>query len=182
MQNRRDQIYNELLVIKCQQGDQAAFDELVGKWQERFWGYAVKLTGSEAASWDIVQETWCGIIKGLRRLEDVRVFPCWAFRILNNKCKDYLRKQKLQLRVTNDLENQARNKSSAKPEQKSDLLQTAIEKLPPERRALITLRYREDFDTGQVAKILNIPEGTVKSRLHRTINQLRQLMERSENG
>ncbi len=62
-----------------------------------------------------------------------------------------------------------------------DLLQTAIEKLTPDRKALIMLRYAEDFNIAQIAKILNILPGTVKSRLHRTVNELRHLMEPDQN-
>ena len=53
MRKSRDQIYDELLVIKCQQGDKEAFSELVGRWQKRLWRYAYRLTGSESAAWDI---------------------------------------------------------------------------------------------------------------------------------
>lgn len=172
------QIYDELLVLKCQQGDKEAFDELVGRWQKRLWHYAFKVTGSESAAWDIVQETWHGIIKGIRKLGDAAVFPRWAFRILNNKCVDWLRKQKLQSRLNTELAEQAQNESNKKQDtnERTESLRVAIEKLPPDRRALFTLRYREGFDIGQIAEILCIPEGTVKSRLHRTLTKLRQTM------
>lgn len=64
MRNSRAQIYDELLVIKCQQGNKGAFDELVGRWQKRLWHYAFKVTGSEPAAWDIVQETWYEVLAG----------------------------------------------------------------------------------------------------------------------
>ena len=182
MQNRQEQLHNELLIIECQKGNSEAFTELVGKWQERLWRYACKVTGSEAAAWDIVQETWCSVIKGLRKLKDVSVFPCWVFRILNNKCADWARKQQLQSRLNENLEENLLRKTSQRANEKADLLQTAIEKLTSERRALIMLRYKEGFDIGQIAEILNIPEGTVKSRLHRTVNTLRQLLEENRDG
>jgi RNA polymerase sigma-70 factor (ECF subfamily) len=180
MQKRRSQIYDELLVIKSRQGDRAAFNELVGRWQERLWHYAYRVTGSESAAWDIVQETWYGIIKGLRRLDDVSVFPQWAFRITSNKCADWGRKQKRQERLNNELVKRGQNKSVEKQNdyEKTESLQIAIEKLSPERRALLALRYSEGFDVSQIAEILRIPEGTVKSRLHRTVNEFRQLLER----
>ena len=180
MRKTRSQIYDELLVIKSRQGDRAAFDELVGRWQKRLWYYAYRVTGSEPAAWDIVQETWYGIIKGLRKLDDVSVFPQWAFRIASNKCADWGRKQKRQKRLNNELVKRGQNESGEKQNgcEKTESLQIAIEKLSPERRALLALRYSESFDVSQIAEILRIPEGTVKSRLHRTVNELHQLLER----
>ena len=145
--------------------------------QKRLWHYAFKVTGSEPAAWDIVQETWYGIIKGVRKLEDVSVFPQWVFRIANNKCADWLRKQRLQNRLNNELTKQTQNESDQKQNggEKTESLRAAIDRLSPDRRALLTLRYHEGFDIGQIAEILKVPEGTVKSRLHRTVNELRQL-------
>jgi len=182
MLRKRDHIYNELLVIKCQQNDRAAFEELVDRWQGRLWGYAFKMTGCETAAWDAVQETWCSVIKGLRKLDDVGLFPCWVFRILNNKCADFQRKQKLKSRLHNDFESKIRENQTQNSNEKTDLLESAVEKLPPDRKVLITLRYREDFNISQIAEILDIPAGTVKSRLNRTISTLRQLMEQNKNG
>ena len=184
MAKSRDQIYNELLVIKSQQGDKDAFNELVGRWQKRLWNYAYRVTGSESAAWDIVQETWHGIIKGIKKLDDVAVFPRWSFRIVNNKCADWLRKQQYQHRLNNELIKNSKNESGDKQnrDDKPEVLTKAIAKLSPESRALLTLRYKEGFDIEQIAEIIGIPEGTVKSRLHRTLNQLREIVERLQNG
>ncbi len=182
MRNRAEQIYNELLVIKCKQGDSDAFDRLVAKWQRRLWNYAYKVTGSDSASWDIVQETWCGVIKGLRKLDDAGVFGCWIFRILNNKCTDWLRKQQSQTRLNAKLRDRADDDRAPRSNGAADSLEAAIEKLTPDRRILLALRYREDFDIREIAQILGIPEGTAKSRLHRTLEQLRQLMGGTQNG
>ncbi|MHC4483065.1 MAG: RNA polymerase sigma factor [Planctomycetota bacterium] len=170
--------------MKCQQGDKDAFEELVGRWQQRLWHYAFQLTRSDAAAWDIVQETWVGIIKGIRKLEDAAVFPRWAFRILNNKCTDWLRKSHLESRLGEELAKHVQNESNKDKngDERAESLRAAVEKLPPDRRALLTLRYREEFDVSQIADILGIPEGTVKSRLHRTLEKLRYLMGRNQNG
>ena len=182
MKKSRDQIYNELLVIKSQQGDRDAFDELVGRWQKRLWNYAYRVTGSESAAWDIVQESWHGIIKGIRKLNDVAVFGSWAFRIVNNKCSDWLRRQRQQHKLDDELVKNIREESDkSDSNDKSELLLEAVRKLSPERRALVTLRYREGFDIEQIAQIIGVPEGTVKSRLHRTLNQLKEIVERYKN-
>jgi RNA polymerase sigma-70 factor (ECF subfamily) len=178
------QIYDELLVIKCRQGNKEAFEELVDRWQKRLWHYAFKVTGSESAAWDIVQEAWLAIIKGLSKLNDSSVFPRWAFRITNNKCTDWLRRQRRQQQLNNELTKQTQNESDQKQNggEKTESLRVAIEKLSPDHRALLTLRYHEAFNISQIAEILNVPEGTVKSRLHRTLKQLRQTVELKQNG
>ena len=182
MKKSRDQIYNELLVIKSQQGDREAFNELVGRWQKRLWNYAYHVTGTEPAAWDIVQESWHGIIKGIRKLNDASLFGSWAFRIVNNKCADWLHKQRQQHKLDDELVKNIRDESE-RPDSndKSEKLLEAVRKLSPERRALVTLRYREGFDIEQIAQILGVPEGTVKSRLHRTLNQLKEIVERKQN-
>lgn len=182
MKKSRDQIYNELLVIKSQQGDKDAFNELVGRWQKRLWNYAYRVTGSESAAWDIVQESWHGIIKGIKKLNDVALFGSWAFRIVNNKCADWLRKQRLQHKLDDELTKNIRDETDKSDgDDKSESLLEAIRKLSPDRRALVTLRYREGFDIEQIAQITGVPEGTVKSRLHRTLNQMKEIVERKQN-
>jgi RNA polymerase sigma-70 factor (ECF subfamily) len=178
MRKSRAQIYDELLVLKCQQGSRDAFEELVERWQRRLWHYAFQLTGSESVAWDVVQEAWFAIIRGLSKLQDAAVFPRWAFRILNNKCADWRRKQNLQSRLHKELVKQAKSQPEKKQNSSEELesLRAAIAKLPPDSRALLALRYHEGFDMGQIAEILDIVEGTVKSRLHRTLERLRQLM------
>ena len=180
MQKGRNQIYDELLVMKCQQGDKEAFDELIERWQKRLWHYACRITGSESAAWDIVQETWLAIIKGLSKLKDTAVFPQWAFRIANNKCTDWLRKQHWQSKLNKQLEERMQNQPDKErnSDEKTESLRAAVGKLPPDRRALLSLRYHEGFDVAQIAEIIGVPEGTIKSRLHRTVNELRQLVER----
>jgi RNA polymerase sigma factor (sigma-70 family) len=179
----RSQIYDELLVIKCRQSDNAAFEELVGRWQKRLWNYAYRVTGSESAAWDIVQESWYGIIKGIRRVNDMSVFPQWAFRIASNKCADWWRKKKRQERFDNELTKQRQCESGEKHnyDEKTESLQAVIGKLSPDHRALLELRYHEGFDISQIAEILNVPEGTVKSGLNRTLEKLKQIVERNKN-
>ncbi len=184
MLKSRAQIYDELLVLKCQQGSRDAFEELVERWQKRLWHYALQVTGSESAAWDVAQEAWFAIIRGLSKLQDAAVFPSWAFRILNNKCADWLRKRHLQSRLNNELAKQAEIEPDRKQNssEEAESLRAAIAKLPPDSRALLTLRYHEGFDIGQIAEILDVAEGTVKSRLHRTLGKLRQVMGQKQNG
>ena len=62
----RERIADQLLVLRCQEGDIAAFEQLVNRWQERLWRHAWRLTGDESAAWDALQEAWIGMSRGLQ--------------------------------------------------------------------------------------------------------------------
>ncbi len=176
-----EQIYDELLVLKCQERDLRAFEELVTRWQKRIWRHAYHLTGQDDAAWDVVQDTWVSIIKGSSKLRDVASFPRWAFRIASNKCADRMRRDRKRRQASDALarERQRPAQEAFRRDDSCDSLRMALEVLPRERRALLSLHHVEGFSTAEMADILSIPEGTVKSRLHNAKKQLRKLMERS---
>ena len=89
-----EQLVDEILVMDCQSGSVKALDILVSRWQKRLWCYAYNLTGNSEAAWDITQESWLGIIKGLRKLHDPAKFRSWAYRITTNKSIDWMKKTK----------------------------------------------------------------------------------------
>jgi RNA polymerase sigma factor (sigma-70 family) len=93
MVDSEEQLVDELLVMKCQDGDAGAMDRLVCCWQKRLWRYAYRLTDSPEAAWEVTQESWLGIIRGLSRLHDPARFRPWAYRIVTNKANDWLRKK-----------------------------------------------------------------------------------------
>ena len=172
----RDQIKDELLVLRCQARDSQAFEELVDRWQQRLWRHARLLTGEDDAAWDVVQETWVAIVRGIPRLQDTAAFPRWVYSILNGRCVDWIRRQQRQRRLSESLEIESR---ASEPTDEYDALRAAMDNLPTEERAILSLRYTEQYSTDEIAEILGIPEGTVKSRLYSAREKLRQLMERS---
>ena len=84
-----EQLVDEILVMDCQAGSVKAMEILVSRWQKRLWQYAYKLTGNAEASWDITQESWLSIIKGIRKLRDPAYFKAWAYKITTNKYNPY---------------------------------------------------------------------------------------------
>jgi RNA polymerase sigma factor (sigma-70 family) len=179
LMNRRERIDDELLVLRCQQGDPAAFDALVGRWQERLWRHAWRLTGDEDAAWDVLQEAWIGISRGLGRLEDAAAFPAWAYRIVSNKCRDWIRRRKRRRQADEVYGEQMQRAEheTAHAEQPYASLTEALKHLSGRDRAILSLRYEEGFDTAAIAALLRIPDGTVKSRLHYARKRLRKYLE-----
>jgi RNA polymerase sigma-70 factor (ECF subfamily) len=180
--SQQDRLNDELLVLRCQEGDAEAFELLVGRWQRRLWRHAWRLTGDESAAWDAVQETWVGISRGIVRLADAAAFPAWAYRIVTNKCRDSIRREKRRRAAaeTYSERTQREGRAAATAEEQHSNLKEALDQLSGPDRAVLSLRYEEDFDTAEIASILGVPEGTVKSRLFYARGRLRKYLEKND--
>jgi RNA polymerase sigma factor (sigma-70 family) len=179
---RQDRLNDELLVLRCQEGDAEAFEALVDRWQRRLWSHAWRLTGNEAIAWDVIQEAWIGISRGICRLEDAAAFPAWAYQIVSNKCRDSIRHARRQREAAEAYAEwmQREDRRAAIAGEQYGNLKEAMEHLPGPDRALLSLRYEENFDTAEIACILGIPEGTVKSRLFYARGRLRKYLENND--
>ena len=179
--NRRERATDESLVLRCQEGDAAAFDELVGRWQERLWRHAWRLTGNRDVAWDAIQDTWITVSRDILGLKDTAAFPAWVYRITSNRCHDWIRKERRRRRADEVYAEQAdrvKNESQSAHQRSSDL-DAALARLSGNDRAILSLRYEEEFEVAVIAEILRIPPGTVKSRLHYARERLRQYLEKS---
>ncbi len=177
--NARTHLTNELLVLRCQEGDLAAFEQLVERWQERLWRHAWRLTGDEEAAWDAIQEAWIGISHGLRRLAEPAAFPGWAYQIVSHKCRDWLRRQRRQRRIDELYREEIQEPCEPAREQYGSLTE-ALAQLSGHDRAILSLRYEDSFGTAEISAILGIPEGTVKSRLFHARKRLKHFLEKSD--
>ena len=97
MEKSPDAIYDELLVLRCQDGEEAALGDLVNRWQSRLLRFALQITDRRDAAADVVQESWLAIVRGIHKLDDPASFPKWAYRIVRNKSVDWTRRQQLNL-------------------------------------------------------------------------------------
>ena len=177
--NLREQATDELLVLRCQGGDAAAFGELIDRWQERLWRHAWRLTENRDAAWDVMQDAWISISRDIGRLSDAAAFPSWAYRIVSSRCYDWIRRESRRRRTdrqyaeaTSPVERQASSMDA------SSELAEALSRMRGPDRAILSLRYLEGFDLAEIAEILRIPTGTAKSRLHYARERLRQEMEK----
>jgi len=174
MNSRRRQIYTELLVIRSQRADTQAFELLVELWHRPLLGFAFNYLGRDCLAQDAVQETWMAAVKGLNKLEKPSMFVPWIFRILANKCIDQLRKKQAQEKLLKDA---APSGHPPVKDGENEELSRAIGRLTNEQRTLICLRFEQGLETGQIAQIFGIAETTVRTRLHRTLNRLREILE-----
>ena len=166
-------------MLRCREGDAAALDQLLQRWQERLWRHALRRTGEEAAAWDVLQEVCLVIARDVRKLENDASFAVWAYRITDHKSHDWVR-QHVRRRQREAAFTERRQINQAKdPEfqSKASELIEAFPRLSPADRTLLTLRFQDEFTIEEMAEMLHVPGGTVKSRLYHAKNRLRQLME-----
>ena len=131
-----EDIYDELLVMRCQDGDQDSLVALVGQWQPRLLRHAMRLTREHEAASDIVQEAWVAIVRGIRRLDDAARFAPWAYRIVTNKCADWTRRRHRQRATSVPLAAEPVAKESCVDASQDDLaaLREGIKRLPASSR------------------------------------------------
>lgn len=171
--DEKQQIYTEILVLRSQQGEKEAFELLVELWQKPLLTFASRYLEHETEALDVVQETWISVIKRLNKLQNPSLFASWLFRVLTNKCIDRIRKKQNEEKLKNDV-NQGFKTLNIPNE--NDQLERAIQKLSDEHKTLIILRFGQELQVGQIAALLNIAQGTVKSRLHRALARLREIL------
>jgi RNA polymerase sigma-70 factor (ECF subfamily) len=166
MSTSTEQLVDELLVLDAQSGCAQAMETLVGRWQERLWRYARRLTDDPEAAWDVTQESWIGIVRGIRRLNDPARFRSWAYRIVTNKANDWIKHKAKRHRVPADERVEKPADDGHQASETSADLQVILRRLGERSRAVLTLYYIEEFSLAEIAGILRVPRGTVKSRLH----------------
>ncbi|MFH1745480.1 MAG: RNA polymerase sigma factor [Planctomycetota bacterium] len=177
MNRTRDRVIDELLVVRCQEGGREAFDLLVRRWQRRLWRYARRLTGHDDAAWDVMQETWIAIMRQIRKLNDPAWFAAWAYRIVRNKCADYVRRASRRKKLAEALAEQQRATADSLRENPGDMVTEALRRLSTDQQELLALKYNADLNVVEIAVVLGIPTGTVKSRLHHAREELRNILE-----
>ncbi len=166
-------IYDQILVIDAQDGNVKAMEMLVSRWQKRLWYHAFRLTTDKEAAWDITQESWLGIIKGLRKLHNPANFRAWAYRITTNKTMDWIRKNKAVKLISIDEIQDCQHK-----EEKEIGLKELFGRLELRKRVVLDLYYFEQLSLSEISIALDIPKGTVKSRLHKARNELKKLWQK----
>lgn len=168
------------LAEKCLQGDRQSFRQLYRRYQQRVRSTLYQLCGTSALD-DLVQEVFLRAWKGLPQLRQTAQFSTWLYRITWNVACDQRRQFAQQRNFNNKLENQDPKQSPAPDLMQlhyQDLVKRALEQLSLEHRAVIVLHDLEEVPQKEVAEILGIPVGTVKSRLFHARAAMRQFLQK----
>lgn len=179
------------LVEKIKKGNTDAFSELVKKYEKKALNFSYRMLSDTHLAEDVTQEAFLKVLQKIDTFRGNAPFSAWFYTILNNLCLDVLRKKSRTPEVisitkentnSDEYELQLEDTSpgpyeSLQNKEIKNVLEDAIKKLTPEHRAIIILRDIEGLEYDQIAKILKISLGTVKSRLSRARSSLRKIVE-----
>lgn len=179
-------IIDTYLVAGARLGDRRAREALVTRYQPRFLRHAYRLLGDAERAKDAVQDGWVDIVRGLARLRDDAAFPAWAFRIVTRRCATQIAasKRSRELLDAAAQEPEIACTATAANETSADgpPVRAALAKLPVKHRAPLALFYLEDMTVAEIAVALDVPVGTVKTRLMHARRKLRAALEGGPDG
>jgi RNA polymerase sigma factor (sigma-70 family) len=165
---------DELLAIRCQMGEPAAFDDLIGRWHGPLWTYVRRLVGEDEAAKEVVQDVWVRVIRGIGRLRDAAKLRAWLFGIARRTLMDRLRDQYAKpIEVDIDVNELPADTATDGLDGDLQELEWALARLPLVEREVLTLFYLDELSLSEVGEALQVPVGTIKSRLFRARQMLR---------
>lgn len=154
------------------------FIELINKNRLKLYKTAISILKDDDDANDAIQETLLSSYKNYQNLKDKNLFTTWITRILINKCYDIINKKKKIVYIEDStIENTA---SYYDRYQAESLLENVLNKLDDELREITLLYYYDDLSTAAISEILNIPAGTVKSRLSRARSKILEIIKKEE--
>lgn len=177
------------LVERCLGGEEAAWEDLVRLHSRRVYGICFRFTGSGGEAQDIAQEVFLRVFQSLKSFRAGEgSFQVWLARLTRNLLIDNYRKGRM-ARSTDSIEDQlgtleeksavgARTEGMLEGREASEVLQSALQKLSPELREAVVLRDLEEMEYREIAGVLRVPEGTVKSRINRGRAELGRVLKR----
>jgi RNA polymerase sigma-70 factor (ECF subfamily) len=179
------------LVERCLSGDDASWEQMVRSHTRRVYALCYRFTGKESEAQDLTQEVFLRVFRTLKTFRSGEgSFVVWLTRLTRNLLIDHYRRSRLD-RATDSIEDQlpvleekggleGRTDGLLAGREASELLQGALSKLSPELRETVILRDLEELEYKEIADVLKVPEGTVKSRLNRGRAELARILRRQK--
>jgi len=179
------------LIADCLQGDSAAFGELIRRYQDRLYNTVYRLVDNAEDALDVVQEAFLHAYQSLDSFKGDSLFFTWLYRIAVNTAISLKRKRRVVLSIDGtrngeplteplDPSEVVRPGHNLEQQEQEIRVRRALAKLSPEHRAVLIMKDMEGQKYETMAEVLQVPIGTIRSRLHRARLELREILEREE--
>jgi len=178
MSDELDLIYERVLVVRSQAGDEAAFAELVARYEPRLRYFLRKLVSDRAD--DVLQDVWLDVLRHLPRLAEPQAFRAWVYRIARDRAFGLLRKTKRSAQPLGETDVPDDSDDNGFDAEDALRIHAALDLLSPEQREVLVLRFIETMSYEAIASVIEQPLGTVRSRIHYAKRALRTILEREQ--
>jgi RNA polymerase sigma-70 factor (ECF subfamily) len=171
----------ELLVLRCQRRDAEAARALVGMFERPLVYFVRRLVGSEEEAWDVVQEVWMRVFRGIGSVREARAFAGFLYAAARNAAIAHLRKRRVREAVVTSVEEVAEAGAVEEAEEfgaeEAEAVHRGLEKLSLAHREVLTLFFLRELSIEEIAGVVGVAAGTVKSRIYHAKRALRRVME-----
>ena len=169
-----------ILITRWQRGDRDAFESLVRLWERSLFYYLRRLAPTEADAWDLLQETWLKVFRSLKSLRDPHAFAAFLYTVARNAAITRLRIREAESSPL-DADEALEPTCAFIAFDDAEQVHHALDRLPLPQREVLTLYFLEELSIDEIAQVLGVPAGTVKSRLHYGKQAIRKLLSAGEN-
>ena len=184
-----------VVIERCKTGDEKAFAEIVTHYQKKVFNLSYRMLGNLEEAKDIAQEVFISVFKSIKDLKEEIKFDAWLTQITLNHCRNRWKYLKRRYYFnSNSLDNPVEMENGNIPRELHDLsdnpetfyekkmiqqlIQKGLLKLKEDQRELIVLRDLQGYSYEEIGKLFHLPEGTIKSKLHRARMDLKEILER----
>jgi RNA polymerase sigma-70 factor (ECF subfamily) len=178
-----DRLQEQLWVLSAQQGDQDAFESLVTRYESRLLYYLTQFTNDPGLSADALQDVWVTVFRGLHRLRAPQAFRVWLYQVAHNRVMTLLLREAVQTELKEAWLNEHDIAPSLDEPESADaeLVHRALAQIEPLHREVLVLRFFRDLTLEEIAEVVGVSLGTVKSRLHYAKQAIKPWLEIPQN-
>ena len=172
---------DEQLMLRAAQGSECAFEELYNRHARRLQGFFARRLGDDCdLAADFMHDTFLRLYAARERYQEGSSFRAWLYTIAYNLCKNHFRNQLSMIHEEREMADESDIEVELDEGILHDVLSEVLRNLSKPYAMLFSLHYEEELTIPQIAQITELPEGTVKSRLHKTMNIIKRELKRYE--
>ena len=181
--SEKERIYLEYLVLHCQHRDTKAWEELIRLYEKRLFYFAKQMVGQHQDALNVMQETWMKVYRSIHRLGNPDSLTPWLYKIARNMSLKYLRSHRKDIFIDDCyMSDMPSQQEQADMSYTAERIHHGLQLLTHAHREALALFYLEDFSLQEIADILSVPIGTVRSRLHYAKRSLKAVLEKEKDN